>query len=238
MPRKPRFVIPNMPLHIVQRGHNQAPVFFEAEDREVYLDWLRDAANRYDCAIHAYVLMTNHVHLLITPQDKVGPSRLMQYVGRRYVPYVNHTYSSSGTLWEGRFKANLVQEETYLLRCMRYIELNPVRAKMVRTANQYGWSSYRGNALGRADPLLSPHPIYLRLAAQPARRQAAYRALFKERMTDDERDRIDAAWQTGTPLGTDTFLNKVEKVLKRKVGYARPGRPPKPQQLDKGARVK
>jgi putative transposase len=163
MPRKPRFFLPGIPAHIVQRGHSREPVFFEAGDYQAYLGWLKEAAVRYGCDIHAYVLMTNHVHLLATPAKKDSISRMMQYIGRRYVPYINHTYGTSGSIWEGRFKASLISDEQYLLTCMRYIELNPVRANMVASPAQYRWSSYRYNAQGREDVLVAEHPLYSQL---------------------------------------------------------------------------
>lgn len=227
MPRKPRFFLPDVPVHVVQRGHSREPVFFEESDYWAYIEWLTEAAERYRCAIHAYVLMTNHVHVLATPGDGEGVSRLMQYVGRRYVPYVNYTYGTSGSIWEGRFKASLIQDETYLLTCMRYIEMNPVRANMTATPGQYRWSSYRANAQGREDKLIAPHPLYKRLGRSSASRQEAYRALFKAHLGEKDLKDIRAAWQTGTPLGNDHFKEKIEQKLKTKVGQARRGRPTK-----------
>ncbi|KAF0192040.1 MAG: transposase [Gammaproteobacteria bacterium] len=227
MPRKPRFYLPDLPVHAVQRGHSREPVFYENADYQAYLGWLREAAERYRCAIHAYVLMTNHVHVLATPSDREGIIRMMQYVGRRYVPYIHFQYGSSGTLWEGRYKASLVQEDDYLLTCMRYIELNPVRAKMVNHPREYRWSSYRSNAEGRDDPMLTPHKVYLALAKSANQRKEAYRALFKAHVDTDDIKQIRAAWQTGTPLGNEYFKEKVEARLKTKIGQARRGRPSK-----------
>lgn len=227
MPRKPRFYLPNLPVHVVQRGHGREPVFYEDADYQAYLGWLRDAAERYRCAVHAYVLMTNHIHVLATPSDREGISRMMQYVGRRYVPYINHHYGTSGSLWEGRYKASLVQEESYLLACMRYIELNPVRADMANHPREYRWSSYRSNAEGRDDAMLTPHKVYLALARSANDRKENYRALFKTPIDSDDIKQIRAAWQTGTPLGNDRFKEKVESKLKIKVGHARRGRPSK-----------
>ena len=225
MPRKPRFFLPGVPAHIVNRGHSREPVFFERSDYRAYLDWLDEAAVRYGCAIHAYVLMTNHVHILTTPRDKHGISRMMQYVGRHYVPYINHTYGTSGSIWEGRFKASLVSDEQYLVACMRYIELNPVRADMVSSPSEYPWSSYQSNALGHDDSLITPHPVYLALAKTAHARFAAYKAMFSAHV--DEKDILDIrkAVQTGTPLGNDYFREKIEKKLGQKVGYDRRGRP-------------
>lgn len=142
MPRRPRIKLAGLPQHLVQRGINRMACFFADEDYHCYLHWLKKSAADWECAIHAYVLMTNHVHLLVTPITPDGTARLMQSIGRRYVQYVNRAYRRSGSLWEGRYKSSVVQEETYLLRCMRYIELNPVRAGMTRDPGQYRWSSY------------------------------------------------------------------------------------------------
>ena len=157
MPRKPRFHLPGVPVHVVQRGNNRQAVFYDEQDYRAYLKWLEEGAERYGCAIHAYVLMTNHVHLLVSPAHGESLGRLMQYLGRYYVLYINHHYGRSGTLWEGRYKASLIQAQDYLLACYRYIELNPVRAGMAKGPGQYRWSSYGYNALGREDRLLTPH---------------------------------------------------------------------------------
>ncbi len=227
MPRKPRFYLPGVAVHAVQRGHSREPVFYEDQDYLMYLRWLKEAADRYRCAVHAYVLMTNHVHILATPKDNQGISRMMQYVGRRYVPYINYHYGTSGTLWEGRYKASLVHEADYLLACMRYIELNPVRAGMVHHPREYRWSSYRVNAEGKDDDLLTPHAKYQALGRTVTQRKEAYRELFKAHVDEAEVNKIRAAWQTGTPLGNPYFKEKVEKKLKTKVGQDRRGRPSK-----------
>ncbi len=227
MPRKPRFFLPGMPVHVVQRGHNRAPVFFDTPDYQTYLHWLQEAAGRYQCDIHAYVLMTNHIHLLVTPQNKNSISLMMQYVGRHYVPYINRTYGSSGTIWEGRYKASLIQDEQYLLTCMRYIELNPVRAAMVKSPSAYRWSSYGANGLGKDNDLIRTHGLYKSLGRTVLLRTQAYRELFKAQVDNDVLHDIRASWQTGTPLGNDVFKEKVETKLKCKVGQARRGRPSK-----------
>ncbi|MCK4841423.1 MAG: transposase [Methylococcales bacterium] len=227
MPRKPRFYLPGVPVHIVQKGNNREAIFFEESDYSAYLGWLKDALKRYDCQLHAYVLMTNHVHLLVTPKAQESISRMMQYIGRRYVPYINHKYNRTGTLWEGRYKSSLVQEEPYLLACMRYIELNPVRANMVKEASAYQWSSYTFNALGRHDGLLTAHPLYLALGMDKTLVCQAYQQLFMAHMADNTTGEIRAAWQTGTPLANDRFKEKIERVLNTNVGYAKRGRPKK-----------
>jgi len=205
MPRKPRFFVADVPTHIVQRGNNRQAIFFADNDYRVYLGWIAEAAKRWRCAVHAYVLMTDHVHLLATPQDKEGLSRLMQYVGRRYVPYVNQEYGRTGTLWEGRFKSSLVQARSYVLACYRYIELNPVRAGMVEAPADYVWSSYRANALGADDPMLNAHADYLALGHSDRERRLAYRTLFATHLGQDTITHLRECLQTGTPLGNDRF---------------------------------
>ena len=227
MPRKPRFYMPGVPVHVVQRGNNRAAIFFDESDYTEYLGWLKESLARYGCRLHAYVLMTNHVHLLVSPDEKDSISKMMQYVGRRYVPYINQKYNRSGTLWEGRYKSNLIQEELYLLACMRYIELNPVRANMVRNASEYRWSSYHFNAIGQDDELVSEHKIYLSLGRDKKARVHAYRSLFQAHMPDDVTKEIRDAWHSGTPLVNDRFKEQIEKSLKTKLGYARRGRPKK-----------
>lgn len=201
MPRKPRFFVSDIPVHVVQRGNNREAIFFDEEDYRAYLNWLKEGASRYGCAIHAYVLMTNHTHILVTPSTRESVSRLLQYVGRRYVPYVNHQYGRSGTLWEGRFKASLIDAETYLLACYRYIELNPVRAGMVASPGDYGWSSYKANALGHNDSLLTGHPLYLALGADAETRQARYRALFDVYLADHLLTEVRNLFEHGYAVG-------------------------------------
>src|SRR5271165_2380902 len=179
MPRRPRVHLDGVPLHIVQRGHNREPCFFGEDDYLSYLHWLGKALDEAQCKLHAYVLMTNHVHLLLTPRKAAAVPKLIISLGRRYVQYINRTYRRTGTLWDSRCKSSLIQAETYLLACQRYIELNPVRAAMVEDPAHYRWSSYRANGLGQADIRLSPHPIYLALCASDKARLAAYRGLFR-----------------------------------------------------------
>jgi putative transposase len=228
MPRKPRFFLPHLPVHVVQRGNNRQAVFFDGQDYRIYLDWLGEAAAAHGCAIHAFVLMTNHIHLLMTPRTSQAISATLQAVGRRFVPYINHAYGRTGTLWEGRFRASTVQEDGYLLACYRYIELNPVRAGMVDSPAVYPWSSFRVNAVGEASPLISPHAAYLALGTEAAERQAAYRGLFAAHLDPQIIQDVRSCLQTGTPLGNDRFRLQVEQALGVKVGYSRRGRPKKP----------
>ena len=231
MPRKSRFYLPDIPVHIVQRGHSRDPVFFEAQDYATYAHWIKEAAQRYQVVVHAFVLMTNHVHLLVTPKGVSEASLFMQYIGRRYVPYINHKYGKSGSIWEGRYKASLVQAEEYFLTVMRYIELNPVRAGMVAAPGHYRWSSFCHNAGIREISFIRPHPAYLALGGSKAQRFNAYQALFNGHIDAEVMTQISDAWQTGTPLGNDIFRDKVEKQLTRKVGQSRRGRPAKEKGL-------
>jgi putative transposase len=170
MARLPRYAVPGQPQHVIQRGNNRAVLFATAPDYQFFRDCLKTACEHHGCQIHAYVFMTNHVHLLMTPQTEDGIGKVMQSVGRRYVQYFNFTYGRTGTLWEGRYKATLIDTERYLLTCYRYIELNPVRAGLVAGPGEYPWSSYGANALGRYDPLVTLHGQYLGLGTDPATR--------------------------------------------------------------------
>lgn len=216
MARMPRAVVPGLPLHIVQRGNNRQPVFFGERDYANYLVDLSEAAATHGCAVHAYVLMTNHVHLLVTPSESDGPSRLMQQLGRRYVGYVNRVHGRTGTLWDGRFRSALLQSDAYFLACSRYIELDPVRAAMVSSPAAYRWSSHRCNALGHTDAVLTPHPLYLSLGASDSGRRAAYRALF-DRWPDGEAvEAIRQGTRSGAALGNSDFLDQLRGTLGRR----------------------
>jgi putative transposase len=225
MPRRPRYYLPGVPSHIIQRGNNRAQCFFCDRDFALYLEWLREASVRYGCLIHSYVLMTNHVHLLTTPETRTGISRMMQSVGRRYVQYVNVSRDRTGTLWEGRHRASLVDSERYFFICSRYIELNPVRAAMAAQPGEYRWSSYRANALGAPDSLLTPHVLYLTLGDAPATRQHAYRELFRDEIDDRDLNAIRTTASQGLPLGGDRFREQVDQQLERPISYRAKGRP-------------
>jgi len=225
MPRKPRFFLPNVPVHMIIRGNSRQAVFAENEDYFSYRSWLREVSEQYDCKIHAYVMMTNHIHILLSAEEPTNISKLSQGVGRKYVPYFNHKYGKSGTLWEGRFKASSIDSEFYLLACYRYIELNPVRAGMVEEAGDYDWSSFHANALGEKDLLVSPHSIYQRLGQSKEEREIAYKALFAGELGDNLINEIRQNTQTGTPLGGEKFKQQIEGLLGVKVGYAKRGRP-------------
>jgi putative transposase len=227
MPRKPRFYLPGIPAHIVQRGNDRQAVFFADSDYQVYLDWMFEGAQRHGCSVHAYVLMTNHVHILVTPKAKDSISRMIQFVGRKYVTYINHLYGRTGTLWEGRHKGSLIDSERYALACSRYIEMNPVRARMVKTPEEYPWSSYRVNALGATRRRLVMMPEYCRLGATDDERQSSYRKLFDSLFDNHLLSEIQGSVQSGTPLGSARFRKQIEAMFGRRIGYSTRGRPKK-----------
>jgi putative transposase len=227
MPRKPRFFLAGVANHVIQRGNNKDAVFFEEEDYFKYLTILNEAATKQGVKIHAYVLMTNHIHLLATSETTSGISLAMQQTGRFYVPYINYKYKRTGTLWEGRFKSSLVSDELYVLACMRYIEMNPVRAHMVQAPQDYKWSSYHSNVLGVFDPIISEHVSYKGLARSRKKQQEAYKNLFLEHLDEKILSNIRNCAQTGTPLGNNKFKTQIESKLKIKVGYNTRGRPKK-----------
>lgn len=225
MARKPRMYLPGIPAHVVQRGNNRAACFFTDEDYVLYLDRLQEGLRRYGIRLHDYVLMTNHVHLLMTPEKESSISRLMQHVGRHYVLYINRSYRRTGTLWEGRHKASLVQAESYLLTCYRYIEMNPVTAGMVASPEAYRWSSYGWHAWGKENLLISDHPLYEVLGAAASERQQAYRELFRFQLPDIDVHQIRESLSHNYPLGNDRFRQEIETMLGRHVGENRRGRP-------------
>lgn len=227
MPRKPRFYLPNVPAHVMQRGHNRSAIFFENEDYLEYLRILKSMAEKYQCLIHAYVLMTNHVHLLVTPFSKNSISHLFQGLGRQYVTYINKTYGLSGSLWEGRHKGNVIDTDVYFLTCMRYIELNPVRANMCVDPGEYRWSSYAANAFGEPNSILTPHAEYYHLGKSRIVRQKTYRGLFKEILDVNIISDLRKGVQSGTPVGYNNFTQEVEQLLNCKTGYIVRGRPQK-----------
>jgi len=202
---------------VIVRGNNRSEIFCADVDYRFYLEKLQLACDKHACEIHAYVLMTNHVHLLITPQDEQGLSKTLQMLGRYYVQYYNYSYQRTGTLWEGRYKATLIDSEAYLLTCMRYIELNPVRAGMVQHPSDYPWSSYHCNALDRPDELVKPHPEYLRMGKTDEERQVAYRQLFKRHIAESSMAEIREATNKAWVLGSDRFKQRIQKQLGRRV---------------------
>ncbi len=225
MPRRARLSVPGIPWHIIQRGNNRSVCFHAEADYRRYLDELSGLAVRFDCRVHAYVLMTNHVHLLLTPGKVDSAALLMKHLGQRYVQYVNRTYRRSGTLWEGRFRSCLTQSEDYVLACYRYIELNPVRAGMVRHPRDYRWSSFHVNGDGRSDVLVSPHERYLALGQMAESRREAYRQLLRARMDDEMLTQIRGATNGNYVLGGKRFEAEIARILKRRVTRGKAGRP-------------
>jgi len=215
MARQRRFCLPGQPQHVIQRGNNRDITFIDKQDYHFYLESLADACQKHDCEIHAYVCMTNHVHLLVTPLTEYAISRTMQSLGRRYVQHFNHRYQRTGTLWEGRYKATLIDTEDYLLACYRYIEQNPVRAGMVTRPALYAWSSFRHNGLGKPDPLLTEHPLYQNLAMDRAKRLSRYRALFDTPVSRTTLSEIREATNKAWVLGNDRFREQMEEILER-----------------------
>ena len=216
MARLPRFVIAGQPQHVIIRGNNRDPIFYSDEDYRFYLTKLQDACTKHDCAVHAYVLMTNHVHLLITPHTEDGISKTMQMLGRYYVQYFNFMHHRTGTLWEGRYKASLVVSEVFALTCYRYIELNPVRANMVKHPSEYPWSSCRCNALGQSNSLINSHYLYEALGDGAEARQNAYSTLFDAHIDLKTLDEIRHSANKAWVLGSDYFKDKIAAQLNRR----------------------
>ena len=227
MARLGRYFLPDQPLHVIQRGNNRQKIFFADDDFALYRDWLAEAAAANGCAIHAYVLMTNHVHLLVTPGGADSLPRTMQSLGRRYVRYVNARRRRTGTLWDGRYRAAPIDSDAYFLACCRYIELNPVRARMVARPRDWRWSSWRAHATGATDPVVSDHPLYRGLGRNAVARQEAYRALFRQALGDDFLDGIRAATNGGWAFGDERFRQAVAEAAGRRAGKLPSGRPRK-----------
>lgn len=227
MARLPRLVIPHQPHHLIQRGNDRQDIFRDQEDFQRFLHWLKEGARQFGVAIHAYVLMSNHFHLLVTPSDEEGMSRMMQWLGRYYVPYFNHKYGRTGTLWQGRYRATIIDSEPYLLACSSYIELNPVRAGMVGAPEAYPWSSYLHHVGLRQDPLITDHGLYWALGNTPFERELAYRGLVALGLGGPVLEQIRQATVKGWALGRENFIQQVEKKAGRRIGPIRRGRPPK-----------
>ena len=223
MARLPRFVIPGYPQHVIVRGNNRSAIFSKEADYVFYLEKLKAAGEKHQCDLHAYVLMTNHVHLLLTPHSENGISKTLQMVGRYYVQRYNACYQRTGTLWEGRYKATLIDTEAYLLACMRYIEMNPVRAGMVAHASEYPGSSYGFNAAGKENAGVVGHAEYRKLGPNAEQRQAAYRQLFRSRLSARVTAEIRAATNKAWVLGDDRFKKRIQGQMERRVEPATRG---------------
>ena len=227
MPRRARSYLPALPYHIVQRGNNREACFIEPENYLYYLELWKQQSQRYSVDVHAYCLMTNHVHFLVTPKHSDSISNTMKVVGSRYAQYVNKKYGRTGTMWEGRHRSSLVQTDRYLLSCYRYIELNPVRADMVKSPEEYRWSSYGCNGWGD-EGWVTPHDEYIRLGKDASERTLAYRELFRHQLSEQELHLIRKAAHYCQPVGDDRFRQQIESKYAIKLGNMRRGRPKKP----------
>jgi putative transposase len=225
MPRRARIMLPGVPVHAVQRGNNRAACFYEDEDRSFFLHQLGRLLGEEGCALHAYCLMTNHVHLLLTPQRADSCAVLFKRLGLLHTQYTNRKYGRTGTLWEGRFRSCLVQSRRYLLACQRYVELNPVRAGIASHPGAYPWSSYLANAEGVQDSRITPHLDYLCLGRDDSERRHEYRRLFGSHLDDDLLREIRATTNGGYALGTEAFQRDVAQKLGRRAARGMPGRP-------------
>jgi putative transposase len=224
MARLPRYLAPELPLHIVQRGNDRQTIHLDDADQRSFRTCLADAASRHGLAIHAYVSMSNHFHLLATPTHASSVAKTLQSVGRRYVWHFNQRYGRTGSLWEGRYHATVIDSERYLFACFRYIELNPVRAGIVADPGAYRWSSHRHNAHGEPDSLVTPHPLYQALDRSPINRRQAYRALFDEALRDELIQDIRTATQKGWALGDRDFQRRVAALTQRRAAPMTRGR--------------
>lgn len=231
MARLPRLVIPHQLHHIIQRGNDSKVIFVDRDDYAVFLGWLIQASKQFEVAIHAYVLMPDHLHLLATPSDETGLSRMMQWLGRHYVPYFNAKYHRSGTLWHGRYRATVIQAAVYFLRCSLYIEANPVLAKLVAEASDYSWSSYQHHIGLKIDPLITDHPLYWSLGNTPFQREAAYKEMMQQAQPSAEIEAMTAATLRGWLLGSDQFKAEMAKLTARRVEPVKRGRPSKQGKL-------
>jgi putative transposase len=226
MSRLPRLVLGNVPLHIVQRGNNRNPCFFSRSDFQVYLSILAESAEAHGCAVHAYALMTNHVHILASPVTASAPGRMMKGLGERYVLYVNRRYGRFGTLWQGRYRSCIVDSDRYFMVCQRYIELNPVRAGLVAHPEDYEWSSYRANAHGAVNAVITPHLLFSGLASDEAERRSSYRAMFHEAISESELAQVRDATNRDAAFGSRNFVDEMGAKFGRHIDRQRAGRRP------------
>jgi putative transposase len=232
MARLPRLTLAAHPHHVIQRGNNRQPICLDSADFQALKDVLAACAQRYQVAVHAFVLMDNHFHLLLTPPTDDALPKMMQALGRSYVRYFNDRHQRTGTLWEGRYKSTLIESEPYLLACMVYIDLNPVRAGLVATAADYPWSSHAHYAGTGSDKLLTPHPLVWGLGNTPFAREAAYAQLVQAGLTSVQQSALTEAVLRGWALGGGEFLDALQKETPRRLSKGAPGRPPKPIVLE------
>ena len=232
MARLPRLVVPHQPHLIIQNGIDRQSVFRDDADHTSFQRWLREAARQFKVAVHAYVLLPAQVQLLVSPSDEVGLGRMMQWIGRQYVPYFNAKYQRAGTLWQGRYRATVVEPAQYFLACSRYIESEPVRASLCVEPSQYPWSSYAHHVGIRPDPVVTDHALYWGLGNTPFDREAAYRSLMEQGLSTAEVKTLNDAALKGWPLGSEQFKKELQKQASRRVEPAKRGRPAKPRTID------
>ncbi|MBK6004663.1 transposase [Ramlibacter ginsenosidimutans] len=225
MARLPRLTIPGYPHHIIQRGNNRQPIFSGTADYELLLNLIDEHARKQQVAVHAYVLMSNHFHLLATPETADGIPQMMQAVGRRYVRNYNLRQARTGTLWEGRYRSTLIQAERYLLACMVYMDLNPVRAGMVADPADYPWSSYLHYIGRRTDKLITPHPLYWELGNTPFARDVAYGSLVRAGIRETDKLALTDATLRGWALGEPDYVADLQRRTQRRVVKGQAGRP-------------
>lgn len=227
MARLPRLSVPGYPHHVIQRGNNRQAIFVSDTDRQMFLGLLRDNAERHGVAVHAYVLMDNHFHLLVTPASEDSLSRCMQGLGRSYVRYFNDTHGRTGTLWEGRYRGAVLQPERHLLACMAYLDLNPVRAGLVAQAQEHGWSSHGHYAGLRVDKWITPHPLVWGLGNTPFDREARYRDMVRDGVATAQAISLTQSALAGWALGDADFVARLQMASQRRLSKAAPGRPPR-----------
>ena len=225
MARLPRLTVPGYPHHVMQRGNNRQPIFLSIAEYQYLLDLIGESAQKFKVDIHSYVLMTNHFHLLATPQTEAGLPQMMQAIGRSYVRYFNDLHGRSGTLWEGRYRSTLLQTDRYLLACMAYIDLNPVRAGLVSDVRDYPWSSHAFYVGMRNDKLITPHSLFWELANTPFSREAAYSELVRAGVSENQQDTLTRSVLAGWALGNTDFIEELQKRTNRRLSKAKAGRP-------------
>jgi putative transposase len=227
MARLPRLIIPHQPHLVTQRGHDQQAIFRDGEDYRIFLQSLRDAIRQYGVALHAYVFLPNHMHLLVSPGDAQGLGKMLQWLGRCYVPYFNHKYQRTGSLWQGRYKTTVVDAASFLLPCMHYVELDPVRTGLVTDPGAYGWSSYAHHAGITPDPHITDHPLYWQLGNTPFEREVTYRLLVEQALGPNQFAMLEQGLGKGWAVGSTEFKAMLEKQVQRRVQPAKRGRPAK-----------
>jgi putative transposase len=225
MARLPRFTLPGYPHHVIQRGNNRQAIFVSPENHQTLLDLMAESAKRFEVDVHAYVLMNNHFHLLLTPHTETGLPLMMQAVGRRYVRYFNDLQGRSGTLWEGRYRSTVIEAERFLLACMAYIDLNPVRAGLVAQARDYPWSSYGHYTGQRIDKLITPHSLFWELGNTPFAREAAYADMVQAGLNMVQQTALTDSALNGWALGSPEFVEDLQKKTRRRLSKSSPGRP-------------